>query len=371
MTWLLPVEAGLVKASEGPEVVSPAYDLFTPHERGAHARRHPRSFLNGTPSDGDDADKDYEGRRAQARGYLEAELARGTWEFRPESLYVLEISSGDHTQVGVVGDVPRDRFPDVIRPHEATRPDRVQDLVDYLETVGYGSTPVGLAYSRDLRVDAAVARITRMKAAVSVTLEDGDRFRVWAAGEDKQLLTALAGVPSAYIIDGHHRVAATVERGLDPSGPGGRFLAVAFPTDSLRVFPFHRWVDAPVDEIGAQPGPLSPAPGRAVAITQAGEWVIELDPKPGETDVSALARGMLADLGVADERTDPRLRFIPGYPDDSALRRFVAEKGGMGFLLAACPVETVLELSDRGEFMPPKATFFAPKPRSGLFLVRR
>ncbi len=108
-----------------------------------------------------------------------------------------------------------------------------------------------------------------------------------------------------------------------------------------------------------------------MAVTRAGEWVIALQPRPGEADVSALARGMLADLGIDDERTDPRLRFIPGYPDPEPVRALVKELGGVGFILAPCSTATVLEVSDRGEFMPPKATFFSPKPRSGTFLVRR
>ncbi|CAN5848561.1 DUF1015 family protein [soil metagenome] len=370
-SWLLPVLAGLVRSEEAREVVSPAYDQFTPEERTDHARQHPRSYLNGTPSEGDDPDQDYEGRRAQATSYLSGEIKRGTWDFRVPGMFILEISSGEHIQVGVVGDVPWDRFPVFIRPHEATRPSRVDDLADYLETVGYGSSPVGLAYRRHPGVDAVVERITARPPALDVTLEDGDRHRVWRAGHDQALMESLAEVANAYIIDGHHRVAATVQRGSEPDTPAGRFLAVAFPADDLAVYPFHRWVDAPIDEIGAQPGPLSPGPGQAVAVTRAGEWVIALQPRPGEADVSALARGMLADLGIDDERTDPRLRFIPGYPDPEPVRALVKELGGVGFILAPCSTATVLEVSDRGEFMPPKATFFSPKPRSGTFLVRR
>lgn len=370
-SWLLPVLAGLVRSEEAREVVSPAYDLFTPEERGQHAHRHPRSYLNGTPSEGDDPDQDYEGRRAQATSYLSQEIERGTWDFRVPGLFVLQIESGGHTQVGVVGDVPCDRFPEFIRPHESTRPSRVDDLADYLDTVGYGSSPVGLAYRRHPAVDAAVERITARPPDLDVVLEDGDRHRVWRAGRDQALMESLAEVVNAYIIDGHHRVAATVQRGAAPDTPAGRFLAVAFPADALVVYPFHRWMDAPIDEIGAQPGPLTPQPGQAVGVTRAGESLIALQPAPGEADVSALARGMLADLGIEDERTDPRLRFIPGYPDADALRAQVKQGGGLGLILAPCSIETVLEVSDRGEFLPPKATFFSPKPRSGIFLVRR
>lgn len=368
--WLFPVLAGVVREEHGPEIISPAYDLFTPAQRGAHARRYPRSFLNGTPSEGDDPELDLVGRRDQASEYLERELAAGTWTFRPPSLYVLELRSGDHRQVGIVGDVPRDRFPTVIKPHETTRPDRVHDLVDYLARVGFSSSPVGLAYRRSPTVDEITSRICGRQPIIDVTLPDGDRQRVWVARDD-DLFEALATVVSAYIIDGHHRVAATIERGLDPETPGGRFLAVAFPSDDLAVYPFHRWLDIPIDEIGAQPGPLQPQPGFAVAVTRAGEWLVDLGTGAEQTDVAALANGILASLGVEDERTDPRLRFVPGFPDDQAIRGLVGAEGGVGFLLSACPIEKVLAVSDRRQSMPPKATYFSPKPRSGLFLVRR
>ena len=71
MSWLEPVEAGLVRAADAGEVISPAYDLFSSWPNaGAHGRLHPRSFLNCTPSEGDDPELDYRGRRRQAQRYL-------------------------------------------------------------------------------------------------------------------------------------------------------------------------------------------------------------------------------------------------------------------------------------------------------------
>jgi uncharacterized protein (DUF1015 family) len=370
--WLYPVAAGLVRSEHAGEIVSPAYDLLLPAKRLDHSQRHPRSFLNGTPSEADDSDLDYQSRRAQARSYLQTELEAGTWEFRDPSLYLLEIESGGHRQIGVVGDVPADRFPDFVTPHEATRPDRVDDLADYFETVGFGSSPVGLAYRRRKAVDEAIASLCDARPPdLDVTLEDGDRQRVWAAGPNTDLADALGEIGRAYIIDGHHRVAATIKRGLSPSSPGGRFLAVAFPHDQLVVFPFHRWVGVSMAGALAVPEELVPRSGQAIVVTRQGEWVLDLGTHPDEVDVAALARTALADLGIEDERTDPRLAFVPGFPGPEGLRERVTKDDGVGFLLAPCSIEDVMEHSDRGEFMPPKATFFSPKPRSGVFLVRR
>lgn len=369
--WLQPVVAGLVRPEHAREIISPAYDLLDPGQRREHGRLHPRSFLNGTPSEGDDAELDHASRRAQAKTYLRTELNRGTWEFHGPSFYLLEIVSGGHVQTGVVGDVAADRFPDWISPHEATRPDRVADLADYFETIGFGSSPVGLAYRRTNEVDEAVARLRKSTPALDVTLDDGDRQRVWVIDTDSELATALGSIPRAYIIDGHHRVAATIKRGLAASSPGGRFLAVAFPHDQLSVFPFHRWLGIAMTSPGARQDELVPRPGKAVVVTRDGEWLIDLETRPDEVDVAALARTALSELGVEDERTDPRLSFVPGFPGPDALRQKVRDQGGVGFLLAPSSIEAVMEHSDRGEFMPPKATFFSPKPRSGVFLVRR
>lgn len=378
--WLLPVRAGLVTPEAARDVISPAYDLYTPSERWRHAEARPRNFLNATLSEEDYPENDVERRRVHALDYLHREIGAGTWVFGGERLAILRLESRGHVQTGVVGDVPAAAFPDLIRPHEHTRPRRVADLADYLKAVGYGSSPVGLTYRRRPEIDELVARLTEREPDLDVTLEDGDRHTAWIIEDheaQETLMAAFAEVGAAYIIDGHHRVAAAVERDAEEQGSGARFLAVAFPDDDLVVYPFHRWIDGesmrpdPENEEMGRLG-LEPAPGEAVVVTRAGEWTIDLRARIDEDDVSALARTVLGPrLGVIDERTDPRISFVPGFPDSTGLRAMVAEREGVGFVLHPATVEAVMAVSDSGGTMPPKATFFAPKPRSGLFLVKR
>jgi uncharacterized protein (DUF1015 family) len=370
---LLPVAAGLVRSDVAAEVISPPYDLLSPSQRARHARSSRRSFLNGTPSEGDDPELDTAGRRRQANDYLERELAAATWSFQGEALFVLEIQSRGRAQTGVVGDVPVSAFPGLVRPHENTRPERVDDLASYLADVGYFSSPVGLTYRRHEEIDSTLDLIKETIPALDVALPDGDHHRVWRV-TDQATIERLAGgfddVPS-YIIDGHHRVAASIRRGADPATSAGRFLAVAFPDDDLAIYPFHRWVDDSMP-VAARVRGLTPSPGKTVAITREGEVEIDLHNELNEVDVAALSRVILGPVfKIDDERTDPRLAFVPGFPGPEALRARVEEKGGVGFLLAPTTVEAVIELADRGGVMPPKATFFSPKPRSGVFLVKR
>ncbi|MEX0789387.1 MAG: DUF1015 domain-containing protein, partial [Actinomycetota bacterium] len=355
--WLLPVMAGLVRPEVARDVIGPAYDLYTPPERFRHARARPRNFLNATLSEEDYPDSDVASRRVQALDYLQTEIAAGTWRFGGERFAVLRLESQGHVQTGVVGDVPAAAFPGLIRPHEHTRPRRVADLADYLRAVGYGSSPVGLTYRSQPEIDAMVALLTERIPDLDVTLEDGDRHTVWIVENPQALeglVAAFSDVPGAYIIDGHHRVAATVQRDADSHAPASRFLAVAFPADDLMVYPFHRWIDGELLRPGPPPEEswpvgLEPAAGEAVVVTRAGEWAIDLAVVPGEEDASALARTVLGPrLGVADEGTDPRISFVPGFPDSSRLRAMVAERGGVGFLLHPATVEAVMAVSDSG-----------------------
>ena len=54
-------------------------------------------------------------------------------------------------------------------------------------------------------------------------------------------------------------------------------------------------------------------------------------------------------------------------PVDELTRRCDAD-GGVLFTLAPPPIETLTRLADADEVMPPKTTYFEPKPCAGIFL---
>ena len=89
--------------------------------------------------------------------------------------------------------------------------------------------------------------------------------------------------------------------------------------------------------------------------------------------VRALDASMLQDLvlgpllDVRDVRTDPRVRFVGGARGTRELERLVdGGQAAVAFSMAAVTVEELLAVSDAGEMMPPKSTWFEPKLRDGL-----
>ena len=72
-------------------------------------------------------------------------------------------------------------------------------------------------------------------------------------------------------------------------------------------------------------------------------------------------------LGIKDLRSDKRIDFVGGLRGLGELKRRV-DSGEMQMALALYPVsmQQIIRIADSGNIMPPKATWFEPKLRSGL-----
>jgi uncharacterized protein (DUF1015 family) len=96
---------------------------------------------------------------------------------------------------------------------------------------------------------------------------------------------------------------------------------------------------------------------------------IPADPRAA-LDVSLLQDAVLEPvLGITDPRRDPRIEFCGGIRGTGELQARVDRGEAQGaFALWPTSMQELLDISDAGEIMPPKSTWFEPKLRSGLFL---
>ena len=85
-------------------------------------------------------------------------------------------------------------------------------------------------------------------------------------------------------------------------------------------------------------------------------------------DVSVLQDRLLDPiLGIKDVRTDKRIDFVGGIRGTEELEKLINEgKATVAFSLFATTIDDLLKVSDAGEIMPPKSTWFEPKLRDGL-----
>jgi len=208
------------------------------------------------------------------------------------------------------------------------------------------------------------------------------------------------GIEALYIADGHHRTAAAIRygqarRAASPGATGNEpfesFMAVVFPHDQLKIMDYNRVVKdlngltpeaflakvAQVFDI-SETRRSKPEDPRCFGMYLGGKWY-RLEAKVGSfpasdpikgLDVSILQDNLLGPiLGIADPRTDTRIDFVGGIRGMGELERRVQEGAAVAFSLFPTSIEQLMAVSDAGQIMPPKSTWFEPKLRSGL-LVR-
>ena len=93
------------------------------------------------------------------------------------------------------------------------------------------------------------------------------------------------------------------------------------------------------------------------------------------TPVSQLDSQILTDtvlapiLGIEDLKKDSRIDFVGGIRGHEELEKRCLSDCAAAFALHPVNIEELLSVADAGLIMPPKSTWFEPKPRSG-FCVR-
>jgi uncharacterized protein (DUF1015 family) len=166
-------------------------------------------------------------------------------------------------------------------------------------------------------------------------------------------------------------------------------LGVAFPHDQVQILPYHRTVrdfgtldrrdfmNELRQRFDVAPGPASPAHRGEIAMYLDHSWyTLRPRVRPDSADpirsldVSILQSQLLESiLQVGDVRTDPRIDFVGGARGTPELERRVDSGAAVvAFSLFPVSVGDLMAVSDAGEIMPPKSTWFEPKLRDGLLI---
>ena len=89
-------------------------------------------------------------------------------------------------------------------------------------------------------------------------------------------------------------------------------------------------------------------------------------------DVSILQDFLLNPiLNIDDPRTNKRIDFIGGIRGTRELERLVdSGEAAVAFSLYPVSLDDLMNISDAGEIMPPKSTWFEPKLRDGLLIYK-
>jgi uncharacterized protein (DUF1015 family) len=324
-----------------------------------------------------------------------------------ENYYIYAQTMNGKTQYGlVVGAYVNDYMTGVIKKHELTRRDKEEDRMKHVRVNDANIEPVFFAYPDDKVLDNLIARYAETTPEYDfIAPIDGFRHRFWIVSDENDIKTVteqFAKMPNLYIADGHHRSAAAALVGAEkqkqnPNHKGDEeynyFMAVCFPASQLTILDYNRVVrdlnghtvatliDALkvhffVERKGRKE--YRPQQLHEFSLYLDGVWYSlkamndtynDKDPI-GVLDVSISSKYILDEiLGIKDLRSDKRIDFVGGLRGLGELKRRV-DSGEMKLALALYPVsmKQIMDIADSGNIMPPKATWFEPKLRSGLVI---
>ena len=391
------------------QVESRPYDVLDSDEARAEAGNNEKSLYHIIKPEIDFpvGTSEYDARVYERAAENFAKFQREGWlvQDADDHYYVYAQTMNGHTQYGiVVGAAVDDYMNGVILKHELTRRDKEEDRMKHVRVCDANIEPVFLAYPDDDVLDAIVARYTLQEPEYDfIAPVDGFRHQFWIIDKEEDITAVterFALMPHLYIADGHHRTAAAALVGAEkakanPAHTGTEeynyLMAVCFPASQLTILDYNRVVkdlnghspaeflallekDFLVSPQGTEP--YRPARLHEFSLYLKGEWY-SLMLKPGlvdETDpiesldVSISSKRILDEiLGIKDLRSDKRIDFVGGLRGLSELKRRV-DSGEMQMALALYPVsmQQIIRIADSGNIMPPKATWFEPKLRSGL-----
>jgi len=391
-------------------VASVPYDVVNRDEAKNFAERNPLSYLHITRSEIDLPDvKDVYSKQVyqKAKENLNKIIKEAPLKIdeRP-GFYLYRLIMNGRAQTGICATFSVDDYDnDVILKHEKTRKIKEDDRTNHIVTAEAQTGIVFLTYRGVKGVNDIVDKTMKeTKPEYDFIAPDGIQHTVWIVPDNYNqiIINEFAKINKLYIADGHHRAksasrAREEKKKANPNHMGDEeynyFVAVIFPAEQLKILPYNRVVldlnglskDDFLNEVSEKffvspTKEKEPKAKNTFCIYLDKQWYhlkardsvmasLSLEKSVGEKlDVSILQNFLLnPTLGIEDPRTDTRIDFIGGIRGTKELEKLVdSGKTAVAFSLYPVGLDYLMNISDAGEVMPPKSTWFEPKLRDGL-----
>jgi uncharacterized protein (DUF1015 family) len=369
------------------QVIAPPYDVVGSAERDMLAHRHPCNAIHLELPEPDLATgKD---RYIAAAELLDDWLGRGVLVADPvPAFYPYRMTDRDgSTTTGVIGALG---IGDGVLPHEETLPKPRSDRLDLLRATGANLSPIwGLSLTAGLTATFAPDG----PPVADAFDDDGVRHQLWVLDTPDAGRAVAAAVAASPVVlaDGHHRYetarayrqeARDANRGRPGDYDAVMALVVELAQDQLHVGPIHRLVSGlpegtdivellgrSFDAVHAGAATESivgalVSSGSLALVTPKDAWLLTVQPDAFERAGTDLVAG-LVDAALADVST-ASLSYSARWQE--ALAAVSGGEAQAAVLLQPVTVPQIAAWAAARRRMPPKTTYFSPKPRTGMVL---
>ena len=342
-----------------------------------------------------------------AKKVLENMIEEGLYiQEKAPAIYIYQQIMDGRGQKGIVCCTSVDDYiNNIIKKHERTRLLKEIDRVNHVDICNANTGPIFLTYRNNNEISSIVEEWTKKEPVYDFISEDGNGHRVWIIDDNiviEKLVKLFKSIKYLYIADGHHRSASAVKVALKRRKQLGKytgneefnyFLSIIYPDTELKVFDYNRTVKdlnglseeeffSKVEESfylskSESNKPVSPKNKHEFGMYMNKQWFI-LRSKDGSfdesnpidsLDVSILQNNLLNPiLGISDPTKSERIEFIGGIRGLKELENRADNDMKVSFSMYATTIDDIMNVADSGKTMPPKSTWFEPKPRSGIFI---
>jgi len=320
-----------------------------------------------------------------------------------KSFYIYKISTKDHSQIGIIGTAKLTAYDNLhIRGHEEIYFERSQKRFEQINNLNAQIGPIYVIHPDNSSLTGLVNKQTVSKPLYSFNALDECKHELWVVS-DQDIVLKISDIFNQinriYIADGHHRIEALSKlaefrKHQNPNHTGEEaynyFMVAIFPKSQARILDYNRLVKdlygySAKDFIKQvkkkfivkkENSSYKPNKPKTFGMYVEKNWYsLELKEKPEENlfhimnlDINLLHYYLLEPiLGIGDARYDNRIDFIAGYHGLKSIEEKVnLGEASVGFSLFATRMDDVISFADKKLNMPPKSTWFDPKPLDGL-----
>ncbi len=287
--------------------------------------------------------------------------------------YIYKISNKNHKQIGILGKIDLNKYDNKnILGHEETFKNRVLERKRQILNISTQIGPIYTAYRNNKKLNNFLKKITKLKPIYSFRSLDKFNHQLWIVDKEKNLKslkTFIKKIKKIYICDGHHRI-----QGMIKSNKKISPMIVAFPHNQIKILDYNRVLKSNFSKekifniinknfkiIKIKNNAKSLKKGYLEMYIKNQWYSLKQIKKNNKLDVTILHENIINKIKAKN------IEFISGINSSDFLKKLAnSKKFNIAFKVSPINILDVMKIADRKKFMPPKSTWFHPKPLDGL-----
>ena len=308
------------------------------------------------------------------------------------NFYIYQIELGDHKQLGFLALASVADFEkNIIKPHEKIYQSRKIERAEQMMNIKTQIGPIYVSYPSEKILSDFFLSLTKNSPSYDFESFDNSIHKLWCVNDSnsvKKFQNLTKAISHLYIADGHHRMGAMQHiKNINPLND--KFMIAAFPSNECKIFDYNRVIKdlnslskedflsalSKDFKISKTDKSFKPNNKKEFGMYHDKQWYIinfvgslNSDNFIDDLDINILNDFCLTKiLNIKDVNNDERIRFIAGCHGLKALEKKVDDNlGSIAFSIFPSEISDVMKVADNSFTMPPKSTWFDPKPLDGL-----